>query len=74
MEPGLKGGFTVEPPSFRLHKRNRLVGLTGEPLPSYLDAESQFGGPEWVDSPVYGPNLHSEDPGRSSRMNGEEPR
>jgi len=72
MEPLLNGGFTVEPPSCQQYKYSPLADRREAPWPSYLDVESQTGGREWVDSPARGPNLRSEDPDRSSRMNEEE--
>ena len=72
MEPGLNGGFTVEQPSCQPCRYNPPADRIEAPWPSYLEVESQFGGPEWVDFPVRGPNLRSEDPDRSSRMNEEE--
>jgi hypothetical protein len=72
MEPGLNGGFTVEPPSCQPCRYNPPADRREAPWPSYLGMESQLGGPTWVDSPICGTNLHSEDPGRNSRMNEEE--
>lgn len=70
MEPGLNGGFAIEPPSYRWHRCNRFFDPPGEPLPNHHRNNLEV--PTWIGFPRFARSFHSEDPGRSSRMNGEE--